>query len=57
MTTPTRPVPPVMPTVVPGICDTGRPICGKPGRLYAAGYRCDQHQPINPHRTPKEVTT
>lgn len=29
----------------PGICDTGRPTCGQPARLYAAGWRCDDHQP------------
>jgi hypothetical protein len=28
-----------------GRCDTGRPLCGKPARFYAAGYRCDEHKP------------
>lgn len=29
----------------PGICDTGQPRCGQPARFYAAGWRCDEHQP------------
>ncbi len=33
------------PPAKPGTCDTGRPLCGKPARLYAAGWRCDQHTP------------
>lgn len=40
-----RLVAPAIPRPVPGICDTGRPKCGKPARLYAAGWRCDQHTP------------
>ena len=29
----------------PPTCDTGRPRCGAPARLYPAGWRCDQHRP------------
>jgi len=32
-------------TIRTGRCDTGRPLCGKPARLYAAGWRCDDHIP------------
>ncbi|MGA4964461.1 hypothetical protein [Streptomyces pseudogriseolus] len=28
-----------------GACDTGQPLCGKPARFYAAGWRCDKHKP------------
>lgn len=45
MTTPTRPVRPAMPPVIPGRCDTGQPVCGADARLYAAGWRCLRHQP------------
>lgn len=38
-------VAPAIPRPVPGVCDTGRPKCGQPARLYAAGWRCDEHQP------------
>ena len=38
-------VAPAIPRPVPGICDTGRPKCGQPGRLYAAGWRCEAHRP------------
>jgi hypothetical protein len=38
-------VAPAIPRPVPGICDTGRPKCGQPARLYAAGWRCDEHRP------------
>jgi len=40
-------VAPTIPRPVPGICDTGRPKCGQPARLYAAGWRCDDHRPSN----------
>jgi hypothetical protein len=40
-----RPIAPTIPRPIPGICDTGRPKCGKPARLYAAGWRCDTHKP------------
>lgn len=39
------PIAPVIPRPVPGICDTGRPKCGEPARLYAGGWRCDRHVP------------
>lgn len=38
-------VAPAIPRPIPGICDTGRPKCGQPGRLYPAGWRCDEHRP------------
>jgi hypothetical protein len=41
------PVAPAIPRPVPGICDTGRPKCGQSARLYAAGWRCDEHQPTS----------
>lgn len=44
---PKWPVPPSIPHPVPGICDTGRPKCGQPARLYAAGWRCDDHRPTS----------
>jgi hypothetical protein len=37
--------PPPRPKVTPGQCDTGRPVCGKPARLYAVGWRCELHNP------------
>jgi hypothetical protein len=40
-------VAPEIPRPVPGICDTGRPKCGEPARLYAAGWRCDEHRPTS----------
>lgn len=42
-----RLVAPAIPRPVPGICDTGRPKCGHPARLYAAGWRCDEHRPVS----------
>jgi len=42
-----RLVAPSIPRPVPGICDTGRPKCGEPARLYAAGWRCDAHRPFS----------
>ncbi|MHB9861908.1 hypothetical protein [Streptomyces sp. YIM S03343] len=39
------------PPAEPGRCDTGRPLCGAPARLYAAGWRCDAHRPSSFHRT------
>jgi hypothetical protein len=44
-TTASQLVAPAIPRPVPGICDTGRPKCGKPARLYPAGWRCDGHRP------------
>jgi hypothetical protein len=38
---------PALPQPVPGICDTGRPKCGKPARFYPAGWRCDKHRPTS----------
>lgn len=38
-------VAPAIPRPIPGICDTGRPKCGQRARLYAAGWRCDEHRP------------
>lgn len=26
-------------------CETGDPVCGRPGLLYACGWRCDAHAP------------
>lgn len=40
-----RPVRPALPPTIPGRCDTGRPVCGKPGRLYPCGIRCKEHTP------------
>lgn len=40
-------VAPAIPRPVPGICDTGRPKCGKPARFYPAGWRCDEHRPTS----------
>ncbi|MEU2426966.1 hypothetical protein ABZ619_39140 [Streptomyces sp. NPDC007851] len=37
-----------------GRCDTGRPLCGKPARPYAAGWRCDEHRPHSLHRVTQE---
>lgn len=42
-----RLVAPAIPRPVPGICDTGRPKCGQPARLYPAGWRCDGHRPTS----------
>ncbi|MDX3127450.1 hypothetical protein, partial [Streptomyces scabiei] len=36
-----------------GRCDTGRPLCGKTARFYAAGWRCDDHIPRD---RPREET-
>jgi hypothetical protein len=33
------------PKNVPFQCGTGRPVCGRPARLYAVGWRCDIHNP------------
>ena len=38
---------PAIPRPIPGICDTGRPKCGQRARLYAAGWRCDEHRPAS----------
>lgn len=40
--------PPPRPKVTPGKCDTGRPVCGAPARLFAAGWRCVDHVPNSP---------
>ncbi|MFJ5973563.1 hypothetical protein [Streptomyces sp. NPDC093060] len=37
--------PPPYPKNTPHECGTGQPICGKPARLYAVGWRCDIHNP------------
>lgn len=37
--------PPPYPKNVPGECGTGRPVCGRPARLYAVGWRCQVHNP------------
>lgn len=44
---PSRPVAPASSLPAPGICDTGRPLCGQPARFYAAGWRCEGHRPRN----------
>ena len=53
MSQPTRitVTPPPRPKVTPYQCDTGRPVCGNPARLYAAGWRCDDHIPGTPTPT------
>jgi hypothetical protein len=38
-------VPPPYPKTTPFECATGNPICGRPARLYAVGWRCDIHNP------------
>lgn len=43
--------PPVLQPIVPGECDTGRPRCSKPGRLFPAGWRCAEHAPAAAART------
>lgn len=40
--------PPRLTPIVRGQCDTGRPRCSKPARLYPAGWRCPDHQPPRP---------
>lgn len=44
---PERPLisPPPYPKTTPYQCETGNPVCGKPARLYAAGWRCPAHRP------------
>lgn len=37
--------PPPYPKTTPYKCETGRPVCGKPARLFAAGWRCPDHLP------------
>lgn len=37
--------PPPAPKTTPGKCETGRPVCGEPARLYPAGWRCHLHSP------------
>lgn len=39
------PTPPPTPVLTPYQCDAGLPQCGKPARLYPAGWRCAGHQP------------
>jgi hypothetical protein len=36
---------------VAGECDAGSAKCGRPARLYAAGWRCDDHKPSSYWRT------
>lgn len=50
-TSASRPVAPVIPRPVPGVCDTGRPKCGERARFYPAGWRCDDHRPTTPWRS------
>lgn len=57
MSTPARPVRPVLPPAIPGWCDTGQPVCGAPGRLYAAGWRCLNHQPTTHKPEPTRKDT
>lgn len=40
-----RPCPPPLRPVVPHICDAGVTPCGAPGRLFPAGWRCEDHAP------------
>lgn len=35
--------PPPHPKFEPGYCSSGDPVCGKPARLYACGWRCKDH--------------
>lgn len=42
---PEKPIAPTNTRPTRGVCDTGRPLCGAPARLYAAGWRCEQHVP------------
>jgi len=44
---PAKPMAPAISRPAPGFCDTGRPVCGQPARLYAAGWRCDGHRPAS----------
>lgn len=37
--------PPPYPKNTPYECGTGNPICGKPARLFAVGWRCQLHSP------------
>ena len=37
--------PPPYPKTTPGFCETGNPMCQKPARLFAAGWRCAEHVP------------
>lgn len=43
--------PPPYPKSTPYECETGNPVCGQKARLYAAGWRCDQHRPSTPQHT------
>jgi hypothetical protein len=43
--------PPPYPKTTPGFCETGNPVCGEPARLYAGGWRCQEHVPGQPHQT------
>lgn len=40
-----KPVAPAIQRPAPDVCDIGNPVCGQPARLYAAGWRCDDHRP------------
>lgn len=37
--------PPQLRVVAPHVCEAGVTPCGKPARLYPAGWRCDEHAP------------
>jgi hypothetical protein len=41
-----------VPTLTPGRCSTGNPLCGQPARFYPAGWRCDRHQPSSLYPIP-----
>ncbi|MGW5431856.1 hypothetical protein ACWET9_32355 [Streptomyces sp. NPDC004059] len=38
-------IPPPYPKTTPYKCETGNPVCGKPARLFPAGWRCVDHWP------------
>jgi hypothetical protein len=56
-----RPVRPHIDAPVPYVCGAGRTKCGRPARLYAAGWRCAEHTPARqagedePLSTPQEA--
>ncbi|MFG3585054.1 hypothetical protein [Streptomyces sp. NPDC047990] len=49
-----RLVAPAIPRPIQRVCDTGRPMCGGPARLYPAGWRCDDHRPSSYWRSQEQ---